>query len=137
MSGIDLAEYAKEAESNGMTKRLRVGEYGIARNGLIIVRYEGGAWGGNNCYEAHPPIGYSWEGCSGGGCHGWLESTLAKAREYNPADAERCLDSYSYGPHRERGRCLWADWIYEPEKHHPIELMSLYSIIGIFNPFFS
>ncbi len=60
MSQLTQAEYMKEAERNGMTKQLRTGEYGIARNGLIIVRYEGAVWGGNNHYESFPPIGYSW-----------------------------------------------------------------------------
>ena len=133
--GIDLAEYTKHAESNGMNKRLRVGEYGVSRNGLIIVLYEGGAWGGNNDYEALPPIGYSWETCSSGGVHGWHEPTLSDARKHDPTLAVPCFDKDT--PHEHLGDCFWGDWIYEPEKHHPIDLMSEYSTIGVFNPFFS
>jgi hypothetical protein len=116
---------------------LDVGEYGIARNGLIIVRYENGdGWGlgggihdGTRHYEVFPPIGYCWEQCSKDGVHGLNEGTLAMARRYDIADAEPCDGD---------GDCFWGDWIYEPEKHHPIELMeNPYNTLGEFNPFFS
>ena len=128
MGYIDMAEYTKYAEREGMTKRLRIGEYGVSRTGTIIVRYEGSVWGGNNHYEVFPPIGYSWETCSSGGVHGWNEATLSEAREHDIVDANPCDGD---------GDCFWGAWIYEPEKHHPIELMYESHAIGAFNPFFS
>ena len=157
-----LREYMKQPEVDGMTKRLKKGEYGITKRGMIIVRYHGGAWGGNNHYEALPPIGYSWEGCSSGGVHGWNEPTLALARDYEE-DLKyplSCIETWAFDYIGENGipidqvdevilkmrngtikiddNCIWGDMILEPWNHHPIDFMDdKWSTFGMYNPFFS